>query len=64
MKLNRVFTKRIDHDSEGLSVRAAIQGAIALNVDERGGHASASSEQDVAPHAGPEKTHDKEERDE
>jgi hypothetical protein len=34
MKLRRVVTKRIDHDSEGLSVRAAIDAVVAVNVNE------------------------------
>ena len=47
MKLRRIISKRIEHDGEGISVRAAGNAAVAANVNERTGDASVSSEQHV-----------------
>lgn len=35
MKLRRTVSKRIDHDDEGLNVRAAFDAVVAVNVNER-----------------------------
>jgi hypothetical protein len=47
MRLRRNISKRIDHQGDGLNVRAALDAVIAANVNERSGDASASSEQHV-----------------
>jgi hypothetical protein len=47
MRLRRIISKRIDHDGDGLNVRAAINAVIAANVNERSGDASATSEQHI-----------------
>ena len=47
MRLRRIISKRIEHDGEGISVRAAINAAFAANVNERAGDASATTEQHV-----------------
>jgi hypothetical protein len=47
MNLRRLISRRIDLDGEGFSVRAAIQVAIAANVNERDGRSSVASEQHV-----------------
>jgi hypothetical protein len=44
MKLRRVLSKRIDHEGEGLSVRAAIDAVVAVNVNEPQGVTTASSQ--------------------
>jgi hypothetical protein len=44
MKLRRVLSQRIDHEGEGLSVRAAIDAVLSVNVNEPQGEATASSE--------------------
>ena len=50
MKLRRVLSKRIDHEGEGLSVRAAIDAVVAVNVNESPGEATAASESPAPDH--------------
>jgi hypothetical protein len=50
MKLRRVLSQRIDHEGEGLSVRAAIDAVVAVNVNESQGEATASNEPPAPDH--------------
>jgi hypothetical protein len=50
MKLRHVLSKRIDHEGEGFSVRAAIDAALDINVNESNGEATATGEPPAGDH--------------
>jgi hypothetical protein len=45
VKINRVIAKRIAYDRDGINLRADVNAAIAVNVDESSGEAMARSDQ-------------------
>src|SRR4051812_35757790 len=47
VKINRVIAKRIDYDRDGVNLRADINAAIAINVNESSGEATAQSDQRI-----------------